>query len=77
MAERTKVTIDKDVKTLKLSILEVENNNVIVKINGYRIRVSTKNLEKSFKQSLIVGNEIDIECTGEVPKSFSLKIISK
>lgn len=65
----TKANIE-EVKSITLSIHEVEEDAVIVNIEGWRMRIY---FEEAYKETLKAGGLIEAKFTGELKNPHSIK----
>ncbi len=67
--EKKVFNLDKEIKQLKAIVHEVEDNSIIVNVQGWRMRVYGKNLNAG------VGREVSINYTGDLKDIHSIKLI--
>lgn len=67
--EKKVFSLDKETKQLKAIVHEVEDNSIIVNVQGWRMRVYGKNLNVG------VGREVEINYTGDLKDIHSIKLI--
>lgn len=70
-----KFDVKKENKSTILMIHEVEKDNIIVNVDGWRIRVSTAELSEQDKNSLNFGRNVIVEYEGDLKDVFSLKLL--
>ncbi len=64
-------------KSVVLTIVEAEENAVIIKVDGWRMRAYfDESLSKEDKHKYAVGRDIEVSYTGDIEDVHSIKLLT-